>query len=460
MRFLLTRAGPAALLIAATMAFCSTADAASSWTAASTLGPTGREGGAPKIAVAPDGEAIATWVGSGRTGIQVSTRPAAGTWSPPLTIAPVREEVEGPEIAVSAGKAVIVWTDNIRTHGAEARVVLAVTRLRGKRWSKPQNISAEKRWREEPEGEAPQVAITRGGKAIAIWSAFDEGHSTTPFIKSATQAAKGAGWSAPVGLPGSIEGENPEVGATPAGETVAIWSASYDEESGLEVASRPAKGKWRSARRLSNPGAFAQPLLAVTSKGEAIGVWVDQSEDSIGATLQVATRQQGGASWKVKTIAPKSHSDDPSIVTETGGRVRVVWVLGPPFGEGGEVVSSTHTPGGKWTVPTSLAAEGLQIPRAARPQIVATGSGELVAAWQTGGLIGEGSTIEEASKPAGGVWSAPTQISTSPAPPQSGTFADLQLRAAPDGEAIATWHAYDGSGWVIEAATRPPAGSA
>jgi hypothetical protein len=80
-----------------------------------------------------------------------------------------------------------------------------------------------------------------------------------------------------------------------------------------------------------------------------------------------------------------------------------------------------------------------------------TGSGELIAVWQSA----YGSTIEGAGKPEGGAWSTPTAIFTSPSPPQSGTIADLQVETAPDGEAFAVWRGFDGTGWVIEAATRP-----
>lgn len=454
MRPLFTRAGAAILVVAATMALAATARAAPAWISPVTFGPAD-ESGAPEIAVAPDGEAIATWVGSGREGIQVSTRRPGQAWSASTTIAPVREEVEGPEIAVAAGKAVIVWSDNARTRSGAARVVLAATRLHPGRWGKPQNISAEKRWREEPEGREPQVTITRGGKATVIWTAGDEGHSTTSFIRSATQAAGGASWRAPVGLPGSIEGEAPQVGMTPSGETVAIWGAAYDEESGIEVAGRPVKGPWKRSGRLGFPGPFPQPQLAITSRGEAIGVWLKEPEDGIGAVLEVATRPPGGK-WKVKALARKSYSASPSIVTEPGGRVRLVWIIGGLFGSATEVVSSTHSPGTGWTAPTGLAAEGLQIPQGGEPLIAVTPAGESIAVWQTGDQPGKASLIEEASKPLGGYWSEPTAIFTAPAGPRVG---GLRLAVAPTGEAFALWQAYDGSRRVVMAATRPTAGS-
>lgn len=418
------------------------------------LGPTG-ETGAPDIAFSPDGEAIAAWVGSGRNGVQVSMRRPGQEWSAPTTLAPVREEVEGPRIAVSAGKAVIVWSDNARTRSGATRVVLASTRLRRGRWGKPTNISAERRWREEPEGSAPQVTITRGGKVTAIWTAGDEGHSTTSFIRSATQAAKGTGWSAPVGIPGSIEGEEAQVGTTPGGEAVAIWGAAYDEESGIEASSRPANGKWRRSGRLGFPGPFPHPQMAITSTGEAVGAWLKEPEDDIGSVLEVATRPAGGK-WKVKALARKSYSASPSIVTEPGGRVRLVWVVGGLFGSPGEAVSSTHSPGTGWTAPTSLAAEGLPIPQGAEPLIVVTPTGESIAIWQTGDQPGKATRIEQASKPRGGSWSESTVIFTAPA---GSEVSDPQPALSPGREAFALWQAKEGDRWVAMVAARPSTGS-
>jgi hypothetical protein len=421
-----------------------------------TLSPTGREAGAPEVVIAPDGEAIATWVGSRPNGIQVSSRRPGKGWSPPVTIAAVKEEVEGPQIAVSARKVVIVWTDNIRTRSGTARVVLAVTRLRGKRWSRPRNISAEKRWHSEPEGEQPQVTMTRGGKAIVIWQARDEGHSTTSFIRSATQAASGTDWTAPVAIPSSYEGEAPQVATTPACEAVSIWGAYYNEESSIDVSSRPAKGPWKGAGRLATPGAFPQPQLAMTSKGEAIGTWVKRPEEGFGAVVQVATRMPGGK-WKVKTLAPQDYGTGPEIVTEPGGRVTVVWVKGTSFEEQ-TVVASTHVPGGAWSAPVSVAAEGLQLPVVAESPIAVTGAGESIAAWVSGSGVGEGTTIRSSSRRRGQTWSEPTEVSTFPPGPLYGA-PGLQLAIAPDGEAFAVWRCFDGTRWVIKAATRPAAGS-
>ena len=427
----------------------SSASAASPWGPPVGFGPTGRESAPPAIAIAPDGEAILAWEGGRPNAIRVSSRPPGGSWSPPVELAKARE-VEGPHVAVSARKAVVVWSDNVHTRSGETSVVMAATRLGKKRWGKPRRLSASKRFRMEPEGREPQVAMSRGGKTIAIWQGGDEAHSTTSFIGSATQAAKGTRWSAPVGIRGSYEGEGPELGASAGGEAAAVWSANYDEETAIEVASRPARGRWSRSTRLGRPGGFARPQLAVTSTGEAIAAWAEEDEESP-AQLQVATRKRGGR-WTVHPLGPKGEVSSISIVTEPGGGARLVWVSGDSV-PGQEVVTSTHSPGGGWTKPVSLVGEGLALPEKAVPEIAVSEAGESIAAWQAVELSGEGS-FQAASRPPGGPWSQPETIS---APSLPGLYGapDLEVAFAPAGEAFAIWRRHGDGGWVVEAATLP-----
>jgi hypothetical protein len=422
------------------------AASASPWSAPSVLGPANRDT-VPRIAVAPDGEAVAVWEGGKPNGIEVSTRQPGGDWTAPTLLGPAQES--NPRVAVSGRKAVVVWTATLRHRGSETPVVMAATRLRGKPWGKARNVSREARWRYEPSGSAPAVTIARGGKATVIWTADDERHEGS-YIRSATQPAKGTGWSRPIALPRSTPGEAAQIGSTPSGEAVAIWGASYNEESGIEVSSRPANGKWRPAGRLGHPGPFPEPQLTVTPSGEAIGLWLKSPEDNIGSVLEVATRPPGGK-WKVKALAPESFSSSPSIVTEPGGRVRVAWTVGGLFGAATEAVSSTHSPGAPWTAPTPLADEGLAVPEGATPQLAVTAAGESFAAWTTEGP-GAAPNIQTATRPPGGTWTAPTDLFPPP-PSRHHRLEDLQLLATPGGEALAIWLAANGSGHAIEAAT-------
>lgn len=458
---MIRRSASGLLLLAALLQLGIAAPAASadqSWSAPATLGPTGRESGGPEIAVAPDGEAIASWVGGRPARVLVSTRPPGGGWTRPVTLARAREEIDGPEVAVSAGKTIVVWSDYRRTrrNWGPSRVILAATRFGQGHWSRPRNISRERRRRFEPEGREPQVAMAADGTAVVIWEANDIGHSTASFIRTETQDAATARWTKPVALRGSIEGEVPQVALTPGGEAVAIWGATYNEESGIEASSRVPGAKWERAGRIGHPGAFPQPRLAITSEREAIGTWIKRSEESPDSAIQVATRAPGGK-WSVDTLAPGSDASSPLIVTEPGGGARVVWLKGSSL-EQQEFVSSTHSPGAGWTEPVSLGAEGLQLPVDADLQLEVTGAGESIAVWSTFSAVKGSLAVRSSSRPRGGPWNPPADISITPAGRQYGD-PRLQLALAPSGEALAAWRCFDGRRWVIRVASRAPAGA-
>jgi hypothetical protein len=441
-----------AVVVAMMVTVSATASAAPSWTRPVTLGPTGRESSSPQIVVTPDGEAIATWEGGRSGAIEVRSRRPGKGWTPAITLG----TGGNPRLVATTGKAVVVWLGGVRVDGRKAEAILASTRLRGGRWSRPVDISAEKQWASEPEVEPPCVGINRRGKVIAFWAGSDEGHLADYRYKSATQSARSRKWAAPVAVRYSIAGEAPQVGVTPAGEAVAIWGATYDEESAIEWSSRPPDGRWTFPGWLASPGAFPEPRLAITSKGEAIAAWEDlEGFEGPDDGLRVAVRKPGSRRWRSRALAPHEDAHHPTIVTRPGGRATVVWVRTAASGAR-EVVTSTHSPGGGWTAPVSLAAEGLRLPDEAYPEIAVSDEGEAIAAWASGGERGERTIIQASSRPRGGSWSAPTNISGSPPAPTYGT-ADLELAVAPDGEAFALWRSYDGSRWVIRAATRPPA---
>jgi hypothetical protein len=293
--------------------------------------------------------------------------------------------------------------------------------------------------------------MTRRGKAIVVWNARDEGHSTANFVASATQAAAGTRWTKPVGIPDSYEAVAPQVATTPRDEVVTIWGASYNEESHIGVASRPPRGRWKSAL-LSNPGPFPQPQLAVTSKGEAIGAWIKEPEGGLEASLEVTARTPGGK-WRVKALEPQSRASSPKIVTEPGGRATLLWSK-YPSSEELAIVASTHPPGGPWSEPKSVATEGLHLPGLYESPIAVTPQGEWIALWITDPAPGERTTIQSATKRRGKRWSEPTRVFTFPPGGLQGG-PELQPALGADGEAFVVWRSFNGGRWVIEAATRP-----
>jgi hypothetical protein len=360
-----------------------------------------------------------------------------------------------PQIAATGRKAVLVWSGAPRDHPSQGGAsIFAATRFPGRSWSKPQKLSAGKRWFREPEGEDPQVAITPQGEAVTMWSASDEGHSTTTYIKTASLPLHG-GWSPAIGLPYSIEGIEPRLAVGPSGEAVAIWRASYNLESGLEATNRPAGGEWSTVDRLSNPGPFPQLQIATTRSGEAVAAWELETEEGSGTQyVQVATRRPGRP-WRLHTFSPLPGEviGNPQVVIAPGGRAAVVWVRSPLTGllEKGEYVVAIRFPAGGWTEPRALLGVDFQ----GQVEFAVTGRGEWVAVWRAAGAGPRQSLIQASRKPPGQAWSAPATLAGAPGARIS-RASEPRLAVTPKGEASAAWRAFNGNGWVIEAATRRP----
>ena len=100
-----------------------------------------------------------------------------------------------------------------------------------------------------------------------------------------------------------------------------------------------------------------------------------------------------------------------------------------------------------WLQPLDISA-----PEATRPQVAIDSQGDSVAVWQRhdGGKW----IIEAATRPAGGDWQPPVEISTG-----SHGAENPAVAIDPQGEAVAVWWRYNGAQDIIEAATLPAGGA-
>ena len=100
-------------------------------------------------------------------------------------------------------------------------------------------------------------------------------------------------------------------------------------------------------------------------------------------------------------------------------------------------------------MPVNLSAPGQN---ADYPQIAIAADGTATAVWKR--YTGAGDAVQSATRPAGGSFGTPVNLSA------SGQSADHpQIAVSPDGTATAVWYAYNGVDTIIQAATRSPGGS-
>src|SRR4029077_10501287 len=122
---------------------------------------------------------------------------------------------------------------------------------------------------------------------------------------------------------------------------------------------------------------------------------------------------------------------------------------GAETGTNSIIQAASRPAGGVWGAPVDLSAVERN---ADEPRVVLDDSGNAAAIWRR--YDGADFIAETASRPAGGAWDAPVPLS---APGESAE--ELQLDGDADGGATALWRRRNGADFIIEGASRPAGGS-
>ena len=278
----------------------------------------------------------------------------------------------------------------------------------------------------------------------AVW---DRREGRSFVVQSATRPAGGI-WSAPVNLSKAGAG-SPLVAVDPAGEVTAVWL--LEREGGncsvVQSATRPAGGSWSSPVDLSPAKQDAgSPRVALDPQGGATVVW----EEEKSGTIQSATRSAGG-SWSapVNLSAAGEGGYEPRVAVDSQGNATAVWEGYNP--DGTLIQSATRPTGGSWSAPVNLSKPAREVREA---QIAVGPQGDATAIWARSN--GRDLVVQGAMRPAGGIWSAPVDISAHHG--QGGFYPRLVVDSR--GNATAVWKGYDRNrhSQAIQAATRPLGG--
>ena len=208
-------------------------------------------------------------------------------------------------------------------------------------------------------------------------------------LLAAAPAGAASTWLAPVNLSGAGQDVlGPQVDVDAQGNAVTVWARSNGSRMIAQGAVRPAGGAWQAAVDLSAGGTdgFHQQI-AVDAQGNAIAVW------NRGVYVQVAERPVGGA----------------------------------------------------WRTPLNLSLVGGS---ATTPQVSVDPRGNAMAVWSRGN--GADDIIQAASRPAGGSWTTPVDISV------AGQDANTsQVALDRHGNAVAVWSRFNGANTITQAALHP-----
>jgi hypothetical protein len=358
-----------------------------------------------------------------------------------MNVPGVKKGAESPQVAVdSQGNATAIW----RRWSGEKLIVESAVRRAGRGWSVPVDLDVDAGGGYES-SQSPQVAVDPEGNATAVWERRLDGR--TFVIQSATRPAGGS-WSAPVTISsGGRLNYRPRVVVDSEGNATAVWLWSIGESSVVQSATCPAEGSWSAPVDVSAVGRAAFFFdVALDSQGGATAVWEEETKGAIQSATRLA---EGIWSAPVDISVAGAFAHSPQVAVDSQGNATAVWERYNP--QGTLIQSATRPAGGSWSAPVSLFK-----PRrhAQQPQVAVDSQGDATAIWERSN--GSDLVIQGATRPLGGSWSAPVDISAG-----DGRGGDHSLLVVDSrGNATAVWRGYDSnhSNFAIQAATRPPGG--
>jgi len=312
-------------------------------------------------------------------------------------------------------------------------------------WSRPMNVSGVMRIGEE----SPLVSVDSAGNATAVWGRYRGGK---PIYESAVRQAGGP-WSTPSRFLGGLEDAyGLQIAVDLLGNETGIWGRRVGRSWVVQSATRSSGGIWSAPVTLSAAGA-GSALVAAGPDGNVTAVWLLEREEGRRCVVQSATRSAGG-SWSAPvTLSPsRKAARSPQIALDSQGGAVAVW----EEEYSGAIESSTRSSGGIWSAPATLSSNGVM---GDWPQVAVDSQGNTTAVWA--GRASNGSRIriqshriQAATRPAGGIWSAPVSISKA----GHRHVQDPQIAVSPQGDATAIWQRSNGSYLVVQGATHPAGG--
>lgn len=173
----------------------------------------------PRVAMDSAGNAMAVWsqFEGGRYDLRANRFvPATGWGSPVLIENDDTRSVGVATVAVDgAGNAIVVWEQTL----ADRSDVVSNRYTAGVGWGTPVLLESS----DLGPAQAPHLAMTAAGEAIAVWTQHDGGWKHV----QANRYVPGAGWGGPVLLAThTADAANPRVAMTGSGDAIVVWDES------------------------------------------------------------------------------------------------------------------------------------------------------------------------------------------------------------------------------------------
>jgi hypothetical protein len=258
-----------------------------------TMDELGRVDGNPRIAVAPQGDALVVWQASGGTlvnrGTWTNRYTAGGGWGTASQLVSVSGG-SAPDIAMDAnGNAVMVWAQIDAVSASEVYALIQAKRYQGGAWGAPLQVARE--LGANSVLSTVHVKMNAAGAALVAWGQGDQS------IR-ATLAPAGGTWPTPsivkpVGSRAATAGVRAAVNGE--GNAFLAWSQGNDvSTSDTMLSSYTLAGGWVAGVPHDSIAEIAtDPFIAMDERGNAWYLWTQYMGSSLGTQI-VARRYVSG----------------------------------------------------------------------------------------------------------------------------------------------------------------------
>jgi len=230
-----------------------------------------------RVALGPDGTAVAAWTTRIPVGVEVSVRPPGGRWSRSQLLS-----VEGtfhggttPDIAIDdKGNAIVSWKED----GPDYYVARVAYRPAGGSFGTPVDLSPRTT---TPQAGAPKVAMSADGEAIAVWGQElpAGGVQSEAVMYSIGRAGTWAPATQVSEVPSDALVLSWDVTIADSGEALVVWTElPHSMPAVVKAAIRPPGGGFGPAGVIGTQRTTDVALgveLAADRRGNAVAVWLD-----------------------------------------------------------------------------------------------------------------------------------------------------------------------------------------
>jgi hypothetical protein len=234
--------------------------------------------------------------------------------------------------------------------------------------------------------------------------------------------------------------------AGPEGDVVVGWTGQNNLPATVLAAFRPAGGSFAPVEFLTTVGNGESPRFVFEPGGNVLAVWSHATTAQPGA---FSTRTRAGTFTAAQPLPTGDRFADVDI--DAAGNALAAWKSSASTG-GNAVVAARRAVGGTFGTPEPLSATGTD--NFVMPQVVVNAAGEAVVGWARR-LAADASVVEARIGTVAGPTFGPLDTLAAENTVAEGLSAP-SLGIAPNGEAVAVWTRFDGTGTRIEFAVRAP----